>query len=119
MPEFNLSEISSIISKNSYKNVALYFLEDFFSLSSIVSLKLKQENPDVNFMIMITCSSGVDTMQWRLNSAKDSPDSVVYFGASCLCQSRYSTQIPTYFVPINKGLFFPFLFSLLIIEYVF
>ena len=100
---FNLGECSEWIESCQARNVCLYFLSQFYCLSSEIATKLKQQCPQTNFLVMISCSSGVDTVKYRIKDSKCLPDAVIHFGASCLCTGKYSSELPILFVSLIKG----------------
>lgn len=100
---FNLEECVEWIELNQFHNICLYFLAQFYCVTSEIATRLKQQLPESNFLVMISGSSGVDTVKYRTKDPKYSPDAVIYFGASCLCPAKYSSELPILFVSLLKG----------------
>lgn len=102
---FNVKECAQWITSNGFHNICLYFLPQFYCVASEIAASLKIQCKDSNFLVMISGSSGVETVKYRTKDPKSSPDAVIYFGASCLCPSKYSTAFPILFVPLEHGNF--------------
>ncbi|KAI2809758.1 Diphthamide biosynthesis protein 2 [Blomia tropicalis] len=98
---FDLRECAEWLISKRLTNVCLYFLPQFYCLSSEITVRLKSICSEINFYVMISCSSSVDAVKYRVDD-NSSPDGVIYFGATCLCSSKYSTELPILFVPLLK-----------------
>lgn len=99
---FNLIACNEWIQSINCRYVCLYFLPKFFPITSEITASLQQQNPNIKFVVHISSSSNVDTISIRVRD-QQSPDAVIYFGTSCLCRSRYSTRLPTFFASLNQG----------------
>ena len=101
LERFNLDECVEWIKSNRANSVCLYFLPQFYSLATDIVIVLRKNQPDTDFLVMISGSSGVDTIKYRVSNQKFLPDAVIYFGATCLCPSNYSSTLPLLFVPLS------------------
>ncbi|XP_017493192.1 PREDICTED: uncharacterized protein LOC108381285 [Rhagoletis zephyria] len=101
LERFNVKECTQWITSNGFHTICLYFLPQFYCVASEIATVLKQQCNDSHFLVMISGSSGVDTVKYRTKDPKSSPDAVIYFGASCLCTAKYSSALPILFVPLE------------------
>lgn len=105
LERFNVKECAEWVISNGFQNICLYFLPQFYCVASEIAANLKLQCNDSNFLAIISGSSGVDTVKYRTKDPKSLPDAVIYFGASCLCPTKYSMAFPIFFVPLEQGNF--------------
>lgn len=107
--EFNLQYVGEWIQKHGLTSLCLHFHPNFYHRSTWMVMELKRMMPQVHFLVMISCSSGIDTLQYRVNGrslqheSQYTPDGVIYFGVQCTCYGNYSKQIPTLFLSTICG----------------
>ncbi|XP_027205838.2 uncharacterized protein LOC113799414 [Dermatophagoides pteronyssinus] len=94
---FNIEHCIDWINHIQPRNVCLYFLPKFYQYANQIVKRL-QDLPDIRFFITVTCTTGPETLPFRLQDANSQIDAAIYFGCDCLCPERYSKTLPMLFV---------------------
>lgn len=81
-------------------NVCLYFMSEFYRYACKIVKQLQEKLPNIRFFIMITCTTGPETLPFRLQDNNSHIDAAIYFGCDCLCPEKYTKTLPILFITL-------------------